>query len=256
MRRFSFNRRRFLTALFLGTPAAVAADALWWEPEWVKTRRLRLGKDKPTIRFVHFTDVHHKGDRRYLEGVVRRINKLEPQFVCFTGDIVEESEHLAEALEIFREIRAPLYGVPGNHDFWSRADFATIRQVFAATGGAWLEDRSVSVKDADVCLHGLTGNEPHRFEPSKPAKNLVLVHYPLSADILPHRADLTLAGHSHGGQVRIPFFGPLIVPFGVGQYDLGKFETRNGPLYVSSGIGWFYAGIRFNCRPEVVLVEM
>lgn len=242
--------------MFLGTPAAVAADALWWEPEWVKTRHLRLAGGKPAIRFVHFTDVHHKGDSRYLEGVVRRINKLEPQFVCFTGDIVEDNKHLPEALEIFREIRAPLYGVPGNHDFWSRADFATIRQAFAATGGAWLEDHSISVKDAKVRLHGLRGNEPHGFQPIPESKNFVLVHYPLSADKLPHRADLTLAGHSHGGQVRIPFFGPLIVPFGVGRYDLGMFETKNGPLSVSSGIGWFYASIRFNCRPEVVLVEM
>ncbi len=54
------------------------------------------------------------------------------------------------------------------------------------------------------------------------------------------RFDLALAGHSHGGQVRIPFYGALVLPEGVDQYDLGLFQTRSGPLYVNPGIGWYY----------------
>ena len=66
-----------------------------------------------------------------------------------------------------------------------------------------------------------------------------------------------LAGHSHGGQVRIPFYGPVVVPFGVDEYDLGWFSTPNGPLYVNPGIGYIYVyNFRFNCRPEITVIEV
>ena len=65
-----------------------------------------------------------------------------------------------------------------------------------------------------------------------------------------------LAGHSHGGQVRIPFYGPLMLPFGLNQYDLGLFQTPSGPLYVNAGIGYFHLNVRFNCRPEITVFEI
>jgi len=61
---------------------------------------------------------------------------------------------------------------------------------------------------------------------------------------------------SHGGQVRIPFYGPLMLPFGVNQYDLGLFQTPSGPLYVNAGIGYFHLNVRFNCRPEITVFEI
>jgi len=256
MRLPRINRRRFLVSLFLGTPALALADGLWWEPGWIKVRRQRVGRAASGRRFVQFTDLHHKGDRRYLERVVRIINGLAPDFVCFTGDLIEDARHLPEALEILSQLHPPLYGVPGNHDYWSGADFALIERAFAATGGAWLLDRSLEIPSVGVTLHGATCQRPFAFTRNPRTRNIVLMHYPASADDLSQRFDLVLAGHSHGGQVRIPFYGPVIVPFGVGRYDLGWFDTPGGPLYVSSGIGWFYANIRFNCRPEIVLFEV
>src|SRR5437868_4018144 len=94
------SRRRFLAAALLSSPLLAVADAKWLEPEWVKVRRIRLGQGKPTHRFVHCTDIHHKGDRAYFEGVVKKINALAPEFVCFTGDLIEQTSYLAEALEI------------------------------------------------------------------------------------------------------------------------------------------------------------
>jgi predicted MPP superfamily phosphohydrolase len=251
-----FSRRRLLAAALLGVPSAAIADGLWWEPGWVKTRRRRLTTGKPSHRLVHFTDLHHKGDRKYLEGVISRINRLSPDFICFTGDLVEDAAHLPEALELLQTIRAPVYGVPGNHDYWSHSDFGVIAKTFATTGGAWLLDESREVKAGGLIVHGATCNKPIALKPDPGRKNIMLLHYPVSADELAGRFDLVLAGHSHGGQVRIPFYGPVVVPFGVGGYDLGWFSTKGGPLYVSSGIGWFYANIRFNCRPEVVLIEL
>ena len=68
--------------------------------------------------------------------------------------------------------------------------------------------------------------------------------------------DLILAGHSHGGQVRLPVFGPLLVPFGVEGYDAGLYDTPAGPLYVNVGIGTFMLPVRFWCRPELAVIEL
>jgi uncharacterized protein len=111
------SRRWFLLGALLGTPLFPVADALWVEPNWVKVRRVRLSKGKPSHRLVHFTDLHHKGDRAYLVSIVKKINALSPDFVCFTGDLIEEGKHLPEALELLAQIKAPMYGVPGNHDY-------------------------------------------------------------------------------------------------------------------------------------------
>jgi predicted MPP superfamily phosphohydrolase len=95
------------------------------------------------------------------------------------------------------------------------------------------------------------------MKPNLAMRNVFLMHYPAWVENLrTEKYDLMLAGHSHGGQVRVPFYGALMVPFGVGRYDLGMFRTASGPLYVNPGIGWFPVPIRFNCRPEITVFEM
>ena len=253
------TRRRFLLASLLSAPFAAAADAKWLEPDWVKTRWIRLSKSKPTHRLVHFTDVHHKGDRAYLLSVVRRINALSPDLVCFTGDLIEQGKHLPEALEIFGGIRSPMYGVPGNHDYWSKVPFEGIAKCFAATGGAWLLDEQRVTPDGKFSILGAAWLSPKRppLRPSSATRNIFLMHYPAWIKKLgTKKFDLVLAGHSHGGQVRIPFYGPVFVPFGVDEYDMGLFHTPCGPLYVNPGIGWFPWPIRFNCRPEITVFDV
>jgi len=240
-----------------GIPAAIVADAALIEPNWISVRKLRLAKDKPTVRFVHFTDLHHKGDRRFLQSAVNQINAQSPDFVCFTGDIIEDVTFLPEALELFQQIKSPLYGIPGNHDYWAHANFTVVGEAFTRTGGRWLMDESVSVTGGKVNLAGATCSKPPQLALRSDQKNIVLIHYPEWVDKLgEYRFDLALAGHSHGGQVRLPFFGPLVVPFGVGRYDLGLFQTNSGLLYVGAGLGWFYLNVRFNCRPEITVIEI
>jgi predicted MPP superfamily phosphohydrolase len=254
-----FSRRRFLAAAILGAPLLATADAKWLEPTWVKTRRVRIGHGPARHRFVHFTDVHHKGDRAYLEGVVSKINRLSPEFVCFTGDLIEEGKFLEEALQIFSRIKSPVYGVPGNHDYWSKVPFDGIARCFAATGGEWLTDSTAVTADGRFSILGaacLSTRQPSLTLNAK-TRNIFLMHYPSWVKKLgPEKFDMILAGHSHGGQVRVPFYGALMVPFGVDEYDLGLFHTRSGPLYVNPGIGWFPVPIRFNCRPEITVFEL
>ena len=258
MLRRPVNRRRFLLAALLCSPLAIVADVKWLEPTWLKVRRPRLAGDKPTHRFVHFTDLHHKGDRAYALAVVKTINALSPDFVCFTGDLIEDVKYLPEALEILSGIRSPMYGVPGNHDYWSRAPFDDIRKSFAATGGAWLHDEP-HVIDGKINLIGVTCQSASQalLPTRSDTKNILLMHYPAWVKKLGDRKfDLMLAGHSHGGQVRIPFYGPLMVPYGVDEFDLGLYQTASGPLYVNPGIGWYPVPIRFNCRPEITVFEI
>jgi len=253
------TRRRFILGALALSPVAVVADAGWIEPSWLKVRRLKLAKEKPTHRFVHFTDLHHKGDRAYCESVVKTINSLSPDFVCFTGDIIEDEVHLAEALEILSGIKSPLYGVPGNHDYWAKIPFDGIAACFAKTGGGWLLDQQVLTRDGKVNIIGascVSVNQP-LLPPQAGVKNVFLMHYPAWVKKLgDQKYDVLLAGHSHGGQVRIPIYGPITVPFGVDEYDLGLFQTPSGPLYVGSGIGWFLWPIRFRCRPEITVIEI
>lgn len=248
------TRRQWMLLGLGSIPPLAAADAFLIEPRWVKLKRVKLNSGKG-VRLVHFTDLHYKGDESSLRSLVDRINALKPDLVCFTGDLAEDRDRIITAAEILRGIRAPLYGVPGNHEHRAGADFKKISECFAATGGAWLSDRSSSALDGRVRIAGID-KDPSTAKPETGKTNIALLHYPAWVDRLaPRRFDLILAGHSHGGQVRLPLVGALHVPFDVGRYSLGLYETPAGPLYVGAGVGWYFLRVRFFCRPEVALIE-
>jgi len=250
------TRRRFLTLGALALPAAAGVDAACIEPTALRVTNFTL-VPRGRLRFVQFTDWHYKGDADYAAEVVHRINELTPEFVCFTGDLVEDKRFAADALKFLRAIKAPVYGSPGNHDYSCGAEFADYAEAFAATGGAWLVDRSIVLPTHDLEIVGMAIIGIHALKPAQAGRRLLLLHYPEMADRLQGQVfDLILAGHSHGGQVRLPFFGAPFLPWGVGPYDLGYFESEGGPLYVNAGIGTYRFPVRFNCRPEITVITM
>lgn len=248
------SRRRWIRHLAWVTPGYAGVHARWIEPDWLAVRTYRLNP-KPTIRIAHFTDIHHRGDEGRIRDVVGRVNRLNPDFAVFTGDLVEEAPMFAPALDILSTIRCPLYGIAGNHDHWAKVDFRLAKAAFAKTGGGWLKDEAKLAANGRVRLLALD-RLPALAEPADGVMNLVLMHYPAWADRLPYRADLLLAGHSHGGQVRIPFYGALVKPHDVGRYEMGWYDTPAGRLYVNSGIGSLQVDFRFNCRPELAVFEV
>ena len=279
-----FIRKQWLCFLICGCLAYCMVDAIFIEPYWIQVTRLSLG-ERPSLRVVHISDIHYKGDRSYLMRIVTMVNRLAPDAVCFTGDIVEEARYLDEALNILGQMRVPLYGVPGNHEYWSGASFDRIGKAFRKTGGEWLVDRSTVAAQGRLLIAGRSGTEINTRQsesesampepemewnpvlPTPPtavtshdtsgAKRILLTHYPLDIENLKgSRFDLILSGHSHGGQVRLPFIGALIVPFGVNGYQLGVYPTPAGPLHVSAGLGTFFLPVRFLCRPEITLIEL
>lgn len=254
--RFNVTRRKFLALGALALPIAAGVDARFVEPTNLCVMKLAL-KPGGSLRFVQFTDFHYKGDARYAAEVIQTINQQSPAFVCFSGDLVEDKSFAPEALDFIRQIKAPVYGAPGNHDYRCRASFSDYERAFAATGGGWLVDRSIVLPEHDLEIVGMGMIGIHALKPAQAARRVLLMHYPVLADRLGGATfDLILAGHSHGGQVRLPFFGAPFLPWGVGAYDLGYFETQAGPLYVNAGIGTYHLPLRFNCRPEVTLVTM
>jgi predicted MPP superfamily phosphohydrolase len=263
MKSKSINRRKFLTMALLAAPAALALEGRYVEPTRLTVRKLRLANARTGLRFAQFSDVHYKGDRVYLHSVVETLNSLAPDFCCFTGDLIEENQFLPETLEILSGIRSPVFGVPGNHDYWSRADFGTIRRCFQATGGAWLLDQQRVIASGKITLSGSGGI----YTSTIPAPgttgglNILLLHYPAWVKRLGRLGkqpyDLILAGHSHGGQVQLPFFGAPFLPYNVDEYVRGSYQTNAGCLYVNPGIGYIAEyDFRFNCPPEITVFEV
>ncbi len=265
------TRRRLLGLAACSIPAGCALDSLFLEPKWLSVKHWKKAENA-SVRLVHFTDLHYRGQDDYTEKVIKRINSLSPDIICFTGDLVEKTAHLKGALDHLSNLKAPLYAVPGNHDYWSGASFAEIGSFCAATGGAWLENNSVKIKSKNLSITGIylkdrflyrRGEENYSAPPTEPpaaepnCSTILLAHHPETVKHLGGRKyDLVLAGHSHGGQVRLPFAGALIVPNGVGPYDKGRFSTPAGPLYVNPGIGTWHLPVRFLCRPELTVIDL
>lgn len=248
------TRRRFLGLSALALPAVLGADSAALETTALRVTKLKQGAGD--CRFVHFTDFHYKGDADYAAEVVTAINGLTPDFVCFTGDLVEEAHFAADAFAFIRQIKAPVYGTPGNHDFQSGVPHSEFADAFAATGGAWLVDDSHLLPERDLELIGFGRRGVQAFKRQQASRQILLLHYPQIANGLGREFDLILAGHSHGGQVRLPFFGALVLPRGVGRYEHGYYETPGGPLYVNAGIGTYRILFRWNCQPELTLITI
>ncbi len=261
MKKVVSSRRWFLKSMILALPlVAVGAEGRLVEPTWLRVRQASIPDTKLGVRFVQISDLHHKGDLAYLRHIVALVNQLQPAFCCLTGDLVEEACFLPETLEALAGIRAPVFGVPGNHDYWSGVDFSMIRRSLRAGGGDWLLDEQCRVADGKIIITGSAGLNPSSIPAPNPGNtfNLLLMHYPAWVKHIGNRPyGLILAGHSHGGQVRLPLVGAPFLPDNVDGYELGFYETPAGLLYVNPGIG--YIGIyhfRFNCRPEITLFEV
>lgn len=250
------TRRRFLTGM-AAAPAWLAAQALAVEPGWLQVRRVRLPDlSAAGCRLVQISDIHHKGDANLFRKVVSTVNGLKPDLVLFTGDLVEESAFWEEALDLLGGIKAPLFGIPGNHDYWAEVDFAPAMELCARGGGAWLMDGRAEALGGKLEVWGVTGVAQPVFTPPTGVFRLLLSHYPNWVERIPEeRFDLILAGHSHGGQVRLPGIGACVVPSGVGRFEKGLYPTISGPLYVNAGIGYFYLNARLFCRPEITVFE-
>lgn len=256
---------------------ATSAGALGWsyawnvEPHMTQVERIRMPLSRlpgafDGVTIAQLSDLHLGPyvSEAHLLKAVEMANALKPDVIVLTGDLVNSSwRYIQPCAEIISKLDAPLgiYAVLGNHDYW--VGFLNLMiQSLKKTGITLLRNQAVPVTRGRSTLY-LVGIDDlwlrladlRRALEKVPqnACKIALMHEPDFADISAQaEIDLQLSGHSHGGQVRLPMVGPLILPkygekYPMGLYRVGSF-TR---LYTTRGIGVLPPGVRFNCPPEI-----
>jgi uncharacterized protein len=252
----ALSRRQFLSLLLTAIPGASIAHGMTVEPERLRIKRFTLKTAGPAVRFVHFSDLHFRGETALTRKVADEIRRFRPSFACFTGDLIDDAEYKEGAFAFIRSLNCPLYGVPGNHDYLSGVPFKEFAAAFSLTGGGWLENENRVVPGTGVEVVGLSLDGDRKLPAPLSERRILLTHFPQAVDRIGDAGFAAiLAGHSHGGQVRLPFYGSIYLPPGVGQYDLGSYQTAAGPLHVTAGIGTSGLPVRFCCPPELSLYE-
>jgi len=260
---------------------AVQVDAYVVEPLLVKTTELAFSFDDleptaPPVRVVHITDTHIERSSFRETAAVQRTNALQPDIIVLTGDYLNLS-YLSDPVSIahFRrfvsQLEAPygVYAVRGSVE----PTMASMARLVEGTDVVWLEQDTVTVdvRGQSVALVGVACS--HRQEQdaarldramkkvSPDAFTLLLYHSPdLIHEAAEHQIDLYLGGHTHGGQLRLPFYGAIVTSSRYGKrYEAGLFEEDGTRMYISRGLGFEGGGMpraRFLCRPEIVGLDL
>ena len=269
-----------LAGALLGIALALAAWAFWLEPASLRTRDYVLTLPHwpaacSGLRVVALADLHVGSPWNgvaNLRRVVERANAAQPDLVVLLGDYVIHGVSGGEfvppedvAVEL-AHLSAPLgvFAVLGNHDWW--VDGPRMHAALEARGIPVLEDRAVPLARGE-CAFWLVGvgdfwTTPHDFARAlaavpEDAPVLVATHNPDVVPDLPARVALTLAGHTHGGQVWLPLLGRLIVPSRYGErFAIGHVVEDGRHLFVTSGVGTSIVPVRFMVPPEVSVLEL
>ena len=239
------------------------------EPKWIDITKVELKTAKLKdikLRIVLFSDTHCETKPRNEEKLVEIINSFDPDIVVFTGDSINTEAALPFFKKTLSLINARLgkFAVRGNFDCnrWGRLD------LFSETGFRELTAETVKLEEEGetFCLAGFSTAFSGKFEAvlSKiPAEsyNVLLYHYSDLAESLEDlNIDLYLSGHTHGGQVRLPFYGALITLSRFGKkYEAGIYTIGPTTLYVNRGIGLESKPapqVRFLCRPEITVFDV
>ena len=266
-------------ALLLGLDAAAVAAIMVGSRRWLKVRHewITSAKLQRPLRILFFSDLH--GNNRYKMNldVWKKIGQIPGvDIAIIAGDVIisrasEILPHLSGIGQLAR--RVPTYYVDGNHDV---RDYNTLKRLFTQRGVNVLADNRASliVNGAKVDITGLRDYKFHKetggfvaadaamthLDPS--SLNICTSHQPQIFDRYPTiSADLILCGHTHGGQVRLPFTPVLFAPnqgllprYGYGWCSIGGEEAPR--MFVTKGVGTTHFPIRFWNRPEICVIDI
>jgi hypothetical protein len=212
----------------------------------------------------------------FIRRAVTEVNELRPHLVVLTGDFVshplgkpagmEGARYIEPCAEALQGLRADYgrYAILGNHDHWNHP--ATVRNHLDLVKFPVLLNNAVTLeKDnarlwlagVDDVMSGTPDIEKalRRVPAGEPV--VLLAHEPDFADhVAQHPVDLQLSGHSHGGQVRLPWMGAPILPLLGKKYPMGLYRVGNMQLYTNRGFGVINPPVRFNCPPEITLITL
>lgn len=261
--------------------AALVFDGFWIEPQRLTVTRLDLPSPKLArgrcLRILHLGDLHMERPTPREEKVLREAHRLSPDIILFSGDLLSISHHYdpvahAGVVSFFDRLPRPplgIFAVSGSPavDLPDEAPlmYAQLPHV------RWLRGECLSLRHQGEDFHLIGMDCTHDPEIDAPrlaalsrqagSYSILLYHSP---DLAPHAAehgiDLQLSGHTHGGQVRLPFYGALITGLiGSRKLQMGLIRLKDTWLYVSRGLGMEGLGaprVRFLCPPEIALIEV
>lgn len=263
--------RRVSLAFFSIATVGLACVLYGWqiEPYWLDVTRIRVASSKlaPSarpLRIAHLSDLHSDPKPRLEEGLPAAIEALAPDLIVFTGDAVNSEEGLPVFKRLMSRLAviARVYAVRGDWDSWMWPHL----DLYGGTGVRELKTEAVrlEVGGTPVWLAGLPADQGHRLrtllaEDRAGGLGILLHHFP--DEIYAAAAsgvDLYLAGHTHGGQVALPFYGALVTLSRWGKrFEAGLYEVDRTWLYVNRGIGMDPTSpVRFWARPELTLIEV
>ncbi|MEO8376943.1 MAG: metallophosphoesterase [Candidatus Sumerlaeota bacterium] len=263
--------------------------AAFIEPQWIETTQVTLGiRDFPAsingYKIAHLTDLHYNiaAGRNFLHRVVKKTNALDADMVALTGDFIgSDPRNLDKCMAVLSDLHAPdgCWVVRGNHDHHASLDH--MRGACREAGFHLVENSHVVVRpsrrynhrDASIerdnetsliiagvgdlwegdCRPGLALKD---VDPKLPV--IMLSHNPHVLELLlPHqRVDLILSGHTHGGQIRPMGRHFKILCDGSTKYVSGLVQANETRVYISRGVGTSAFRLRWNCRPEIALIQL
>jgi predicted MPP superfamily phosphohydrolase len=277
----SKTAQRGIRLAVLGVLATLLVYAFWLEPSGLRAVVHPISLANPAarplrgLRIAVIADLHAGApfiDEAKIDAVVRLANAAKPDLTLIAGDLVAHGTFAARPISPaiiaahLRPLRASLgvYAVLGNHDHWDDAGAiaaalrgASVRVLINQTIPLHFRGRPFDLVGIDdpVTGHDDVGKALKDVPPASPA--LCLAHTPDIFPSLPPICALTIAGHTHGGQVDLPVLGRLIVPSKYGQrYAAGLICEARKCLFVSTGIGTSIIPVRFRVPPEVSIVQM
>jgi predicted MPP superfamily phosphohydrolase len=230
------------------------------------------------MKIAQISDFHFREftEAAFLQAIVRRVNDLAPDLVVLTGDFVSNKplgRHIGikmgyHCAELLSQIECPdRYAILGNHDALVSShaviDALSTQNIPVLANGFVPIERDnqriwlAGIKDALIEKPDLEGALPSGRNPNLEPL-ILLSHEPDFADYAVGRQiDLVLSGHTHGGQILLPFLPPLLLPDLGTKYVHGLFKLRDGmQLYVNRGIGAVNLPFRFRCPPEITLITL
>jgi predicted MPP superfamily phosphohydrolase len=246
------------------------------EPNWIEINSLQLtlphlSSEFNGYRIVQISDIHRDQwmSSRRLARIVNLVNRQKADLVAITGDLVTRNlPTFIPTLKVCLSQFTPkdkTVAVLGNHDYDN--DSAAIIQTLEQSGILHLGNSVYTLKRGSAMLH-IAGVDDisagkDRLDlvlqqlPNEGAA-ILLAHEPDFADIsaATNRFDLQLSGHSHGGQVRLPFFGPLALPPSGTKYYLGRYQVGEMIQYTNRGLGMTGLHLRLGARPEITVFTL
>jgi len=223
------------------------------------------------LKIVHITDIHYGRitHEKELNNLVEKVNKTKPDIIVFTGDLIDKdykitSEESDKISTILSKMNASVgkYAVNGEHDNISNwnliignADFKLLNNQYETI---YLNDsKYILLSGVDVNNIDLTKSEEIINSNNKPIYSILLLHKPdYIKNINTKNYNLILAGHSHNGQIRLPFIGPVSLPKGSKKYYNPHYSIGDTELYISGGIGCSSYNFRLLNKPSFNLYRL